>query len=125
MTLLFLTTTLMMTMSRGAIYALGLGVLVMIIVRWFKGLGRGVIILAAGVVISLLVQGSMAAMNPRVEETFIGATSKSIHQLSLGLVDIRPKNVPVNVLDPPLLDTPKSVPVNVPVKESRRMRQET
>lgn len=93
--LAFLVTTLFLTLSRGAIYALAIGVLILVVVnikyfkKWLCLLG----ILVAGFIGSLLLQGIMATINPDLDESFTGATSKVVHQLSLGIIDLRPSIV--------------------------------
>jgi O-antigen ligase len=88
---IFLTLTLFMTLSRGAIYALAVGLLVLFIVN-FRRLKRN--LLTAGLVLacfaaSLAVQGGMVALNPNVNETFSAGVAKSLHHLSLGTLDFR------------------------------------
>jgi hypothetical protein len=88
---IFLLITLFMTLSRGAIYALAVGLLVLFIINIrkvkqnFLTLG----LVALSFAISLAAQGSMVAFNPAVNETFTAGVAKSIHHLSLGTLDFR------------------------------------
>lgn len=87
---LLIIVALFLTMSRGAIFALAIG-LIVVFVAHHKSIGRvaraaGLIVV--GFIVSLLVQGSAAALHPTIDETFAGAVSKSINQLSLGAIDI-------------------------------------
>jgi len=89
----FFVTTLFLTLSRGAIYAFALGLLVLIALnfrQWKKTLCT-VGLTLAGLAITLTLQGVLAQANPHFNETFVGATTKTIHQLSLGTIDLRPQ----------------------------------
>jgi hypothetical protein len=92
--IVFLVATLFLTLSRGAIYAFALGLIMLLILqqkrlaRVFYSLGLAV----SGFAIALTVQGLLAQINPSYNETFLGATTKVVHQLSLGLIDLRPNN---------------------------------
>lgn len=101
----FFSATLFLTMSRGAIYAYGiaLGALLgfalyqrfsknqqrsraprYIITKWWNLL----IIPAATFVFTLLAQGAFSAASP-ADSTFMGGVTKVVHQLSLGVIDLR------------------------------------
>ncbi len=86
----FLATTLFFTFSRGAIYAYGVAIIILLIYalkrkrfQW-KLIG----IPAVGLVLALSLQGIFAEVGPTAE-TFTSAVTKSIHQLSLGIIDLR------------------------------------
>ena len=82
--------TLGLTLSRGAIYACALGMAVMWFVvnkRWLNKLATIDLIIVAAVG-CLCIQGGLAAINPRISETFLGAISKSVNHLSLGVIDL-------------------------------------
>lgn len=107
----FLSTTLFFTFSRGAIYAYAVALLVLLIFtivlktrqkstkaslsknqsteqpRW----GFILAIPIASFVFSLVLQGTFAALGP-TSETFTSGIAKSIHQLSLGIIDFRPSD---------------------------------
>lgn len=93
---LFLSGTLFLTFSRGAIYAFIIG-LVILFNFGAKSekmkppalLKSGGVILAT-FIITLLSQGLMAAASP-TNDTFISGVTKSVHQLTLGKVDLRPE----------------------------------
>ena len=84
-----LATTLGLTLSRGAIYACALGMAAMWLVvnkHWLNKLATIDLIIVA-VIGCLCIQGGLAAINPRINETFLGAISKSVNHLSLGTID--------------------------------------
>lgn len=89
--LVLLATVLGLTLSRGAIYACGLGVIVIwLVVRHHladKLVMTGLIVVGAG--LCLTIQGGLAAINPYIQESFGGAVTKSINHLSLGVIDLR------------------------------------
>lgn len=89
----FLSMTLFFTFSRGAIYAYAVALLILLIFairrktfRW-----RIITIPVVSFVLALGLQGVFAAVGPTTE-TFSSAITKSIHQLSLGIIDLRPQN---------------------------------
>lgn len=88
----FLSTTLFFTFSRGAIYAYGVALIVMMIVALRKHQFKWSLITIPVVsfLLSLTLQGTFAAVGPTTE-TFVSGVTKSIHQLSLGIIDLRPK----------------------------------
>jgi hypothetical protein len=93
----FFTLTLFMTLSRGAIYALAIGILVLVIVN-FKNVKRNLqcVGLAIGcLVLALATQGAMVALNSSVGESFSFGVAKSVHHLSLGTIDWREQAVEV------------------------------
>ncbi|MDO4889196.1 MAG: O-antigen ligase family protein [Candidatus Saccharibacteria bacterium] len=103
---IFLIATLFLTMSRGAIYAFGIGLAIIFILRFpvIKYNGKKsnkttwllIPITLAGFLISLTTQGALAQVSP-TKDTFWTGVTKTIHQLSLGKVDLRPtelKNQP-------------------------------
>lgn len=87
---LILSTTLFFTFSRGAIYAYAVALVVLLIFALRRHLFRWSLIIlpVASFVISLILQGTFAALGP-TPETFTSGITKSIHQLSLGLIDLR------------------------------------
>lgn len=93
----FLNTTLYIIFSRGAIYSFVLaaaGVFIYYLVRR-DGLKSFFIplIIVISFMVGLLFQGILAAVSP-TSEGFYEAAARSIHQISLGIVDIRPKTAP-------------------------------
>ncbi len=89
---IFFSTTLFFTFSRGAIYAYVIALIVMLILclkrhhfRWSL-----ITIPVLSFLISLGLQGTFSALSP-TSETFISGVTKSIHQLSLGIIDLRPQ----------------------------------
>lgn len=84
-----LATTLGLTLSRGAIYACALGMAAMWLVVnkcWLNKLATIDLIIVA-MIGCLCIQGGLAAINPHINETFLGAISKSVNHLSLGTID--------------------------------------
>lgn len=89
-------TTLFFTFSRGAIYAYAVALLVLISICLKRHFFRWSLIAipVASFLVSLGLQGTFAAIGP-TPETFISGVTKSIHQLSLGIIDLRPSSVAV------------------------------
>jgi len=82
-----------LTLSRGAIYALAIGILVLIFInrKNFKRVFFSLAIVLGTFILSLAIQGASVELNPkRTGDNFYSAISRVIHQLSLGIVDIRP-----------------------------------
>ncbi|NCU29267.1 hypothetical protein EOM60_01505 [Candidatus Saccharibacteria bacterium] len=96
LTLLLLQIVLLLTMSRGAIYAYLLGVLIIMVMnyRQVKRIGQLMVVSLLALVISLSGQGLAAISSPSISESFGGAVAKSINQLSLGVIDLGQKSVP-------------------------------
>lgn len=84
---------LFLTMSRGAIYSLAVGlvILVAIHIKRLKNIATLAGLLMVTFVASLGMQGAGAVLNPVISETFAGAVSKSVSQLTLGVVNITTK----------------------------------
>jgi hypothetical protein len=89
----FLSLTLFMSLSRGAIYALlvGLAVLVGINLAKIKHSLLVVGLVGLSFVGALAAQGLMVAFNQNVNESFGSVVAKSVHHLSLGVIDLRDK----------------------------------
>lgn len=95
----FLTSTLFLTMSRGAIYAFLVGLAIIFFMRFpamkYNGKKSNKVtwllipIVFVSFLISLTAQGMLAQMSP-TGDTFWTGVTKTIHQLSLGKVDLRP-----------------------------------
>ena len=105
---------LMLTMSRGAIYALIIGLVVLAVVH--RKQLKNIAILAGlslvTLVASLGAQGMASVLNPTISETFIGAVGKSISQLTLGIVDITTVDTKPAAENPaPTEDVDKQQPV--------------
>ena len=90
----FLVTTLFITFSRGAIYATIIGLIVQqITIRIHKkqtNILRSTIIVLISFFLSLCAQGVFAAVGPTTDNFTTGVT-KSLHQLTLGKLDLRPE----------------------------------
>lgn len=96
--------TLFLVFSRGAIYAFGVGMAFMsafVLVRerkcWKKVLKRvGVvwITIVVGFLFTLNLQGIMTQVGP-TDDTYVDGVARALNQLSLGIIDIRGKNEPV------------------------------
>lgn len=103
--LLIITTTLFLTLSRGAIYAFCLGFLVQQIwlaIRAHKQNQSALATLIKPITLSLTafifaisLQGLFAAVSP-TNDTFYSGITKSLHQLTLGKIDLRPQSTSTN-----------------------------
>lgn len=100
---LFLNATLFFTFSRGAIYAFAIGLVAeQLLMIWstksmkskFTGFKFWLVpvLFCLAFVISLSVQGFFSAIGP-TDDTFFSGITKSIHQLSLGKIDLRPTDI--------------------------------
>lgn len=92
-TALILSTTLFFTFSRGAIYAYIIAIFIMFLLalKLFSSAHRFLVLLIVPIVtfiFSLTMQGTIAALSPTTDTFFSGIT-KSLHQLSLGVIDLR------------------------------------
>lgn len=93
---IFLTATLFFTFSRGAIYAFGVALIILFVWALISSKqiknSRGWLTLLTLPIVAFLIalfsQGLLADYGP-TNETFGTGVAKSIHQLSLGIVDIR------------------------------------
>lgn len=90
---LLFSTTLFFTLSRGAIYAYAIALIILFIFALVRKFFRPslVIIPVASFLLALCLQGTFAQLGP-TSETFTSAVAKSVHQLSLGLVDFCEKS---------------------------------
>lgn len=100
---LLFSATLFVTMSRGAIYAYGIGVLILLGFALYRRYHQPqpaksspvhwqqlLIIPISTFFITLLAQGIFSAVSP-TSDTFRSGTAKVVHQLSLGIIDFRPQ----------------------------------
>jgi hypothetical protein len=87
---------LFLTLSRGAIiaYSAGLLMLLLVIKPTLKTFARLTATLIVGFVVSTLTQGFAAVINPSLSTTFRTATSSSINQLSMGVIDLPDEKQP-------------------------------
>lgn len=95
---MFLSVTLFFTFSRGAIYAVTIGAVIELFLlakkrqksqrNNGKRIAKVVAVFISSFVISLCAQGIFAAVGP-TNDTFFSGVTKSIHQLTLGVVDLR------------------------------------
>lgn len=87
---LLFSTTLFFTFSRGAIYAYAVALLILFVFALLRRQFRPslIVIPVATFLLSLGLQGTFAHFGP-TSETFTSAITKSIHQLSLGIIDLR------------------------------------
>ncbi len=87
----FLSMTLFFTFSRGAIYAYAVALIVLLVfaVRRKTFRWRLIAVPVVSFLLALGLQGTFAAVGPTAE-TFGSAVAKSVHQLSLGIIDLRP-----------------------------------
>lgn len=97
---LLFSSTLFLTFSRGAIYAYAVALVIMLIFAIRRHVFRASLItipIATFLVITG-IQGIFTVIGP-THGSFIDGVSKSIHQLSLGIIDIRPKSPSVSAED--------------------------
>ena len=88
-TLFILLATLILTLSRGAIYSAILGFAVLfIVVPKTRRILEVAMIAVIGAVFSVLLQGVAAQVNPHISTSFYRAVNSSIEQLSLGKVSL-------------------------------------
>lgn len=89
-TALFISITLFFTFSRGAIYAYAVALLALIGFALYRKKFRWSLLAipAVSFVLALGAQGILAEFGP-TSETFVSGITKSIHQLSLGVIDLR------------------------------------
>ncbi len=94
----FLCMTLFITFSRGAIYSTLIGLVIQqILLRRQKHHQKGRFIKATMLVLmsfflSVCIQGVFAAVGP-TSDNFVAGVTKSLHQLSLGKIDLRPESL--------------------------------
>ena len=94
---LLFSATLFLTLSRGAIYAYAIALLVLFIfalVRHAKW--HYIIIPIITFCLTLAAQGTFSALSP-TNDTFYSGVAKVVHQLSLGIIDIRPQGITSSV----------------------------
>ncbi len=96
--LLFFSSTLFLTMSRGAIYAFIVGLVVFIIMRIIKQKSTKVFkvipVLIVSFIFTLAAQGIFSEFSS-TNDTFLSGVSKVVSQMSLGIIDI-PYNLKTN-----------------------------
>ena len=97
---LLFSSTLFLTFSRGAIYAYAVALVIMLIFAIRRHVFRAslVTIPIATFLVITGIQGIFTVIGP-THGSFIDGVSKSIHQLSLGIIDIRPKSPSVSAED--------------------------
>lgn len=90
LSLVLISAVLFLTLSRGAIFAFGIGVAILFVLHRQKinTILQAIALVAVGLIAALLVQGSAAALNPKLNVTFIGAVSASVNHLSMGVIDL-------------------------------------
>lgn len=88
---LLFSATLFVTMSRGAIYAYLVALFIFFLSALFQRQKWHLVIVIplTTFLIGLAAQGTFSALSP-TSETFFSGTAKVIHQMSLGLIDLRP-----------------------------------
>ena len=90
---LFLTSTLFLTLSRGAIYAFVVALVIMLmLIRKKSMLIRSIAYAFISLAVALVAFGTFSTLGP-TSDTFFDGTAKAIHQLSLGKIDFRSDRV--------------------------------
>ncbi|MCA9341543.1 O-antigen ligase family protein [Candidatus Saccharibacteria bacterium] len=81
---------LFLTLSRGAILPFGVAVLGLFILhrKYFSRIFEVIALVLVAFLGTVLLQGFAASVNPMVDETFSGAISKTVSQLSLGKINL-------------------------------------
>ncbi len=89
---LLFSATLFLTLSRGAIYAYAIALLILFIFALVRRAKWQYIILIPVVSFfcTLVAQGTFSALSP-TNDTFYSGVAKVVHQLSLGIIDVRPR----------------------------------
>lgn len=97
--------TLFLTFSRGAIYAYIVALVIMLLFSLFYHHFRPSLIIIPLItfIFILCMQGIFTLISP-VQDTFTSGITKSIHQLTLGIIDLRPTPPSSNQ---PIADTPE------------------
>lgn len=90
----FFSATLFLTLSRGAIYAFAIALAILLVFAFVRQLGKIklclIVIPVATFLFTLAAQGVLAVISPTTDN-FCSGTTKVIHQLSLGIIDLRPQ----------------------------------
>ncbi|MCL1876668.1 O-antigen ligase family protein [Candidatus Saccharibacteria bacterium] len=117
----FIAATLILTLSRGAIFAFGIGVAILslmqiICIKEWKKVFFELFLTIFAIFVALVTQGFTAAINPNFDETFGGAIAKSLNQLSMGVIKLHedktddpnpPANQTTDQNEPPKTETNK------------------
>jgi len=121
---IFLSIVLVLTLSRGAIFAFAAGAIVLFIVhfREIKTIIVSIVLIFASVVLALIMQGSAAVLNQNFHEKFFAAVASSVDQLSMGVIDFREKTPTSNVSNISQNDQSNSPAFNGYVAESTDVR---
>lgn len=92
---LLFSATLFLTFSRGAIYAFAAGLAVLLIFALIKHQFRPSLLAVPVVafIFTLTMQGIFNVVGP-THGSFVSGVAKSVHQLSLGIIDFRPQTPP-------------------------------
>lgn len=88
-----------LTLSRGALLAMLVGLAVLFALSW-RQFRRWLVVggvMLASLVVALGLQGATAMISPKVDETFWGGVGKSINQLSMGVIEVRENQSAVEV----------------------------
>ena len=90
----FLITILILTLSRGAIFAFigGFFVLFLLNIHRAKLVFCSIFLSFLSLVFALLIQVFVVNINPNYHEKFSATIARSVNQLSLGIIDLREKN---------------------------------
>jgi len=81
---------LFITLSRGAIFAFGIAFMVSVVLNYSRiySFIRPLLIMLAGFIIVILIQGTSATLSRTVNISFSGAVNTSLNQLSLGIIKL-------------------------------------
>ena len=89
---IFISSTLMITLSRGAIFAFMVGVAILLIqifaIKNLRKISIGVGFIIMSMIVALSLQGLTTVINPNFNETFSSAIARSLNQISMGIIKI-------------------------------------
>lgn len=93
MYLMLISSVLFLTLSRGAIagFIVGAAILFALHHQKVKVITQATIVIIVSLFLALLVQGTAAAVNPKLSVTFRGAVAASVNHLSIGIIDLSAK----------------------------------
>lgn len=100
---------LFITLSRGAIFAFGLAFIISVVLNYSRLyiFIRPLLLMLAGFIVVMLIQGTSATLSRTVNISFSGAINTSLNQLSLGIIKL-----PSTQTSPPAAKPPVTIQNN-------------
>lgn len=122
--------TMYLTLSRGAIFAMFAGILLLIFVNQkfsktvvLRNIGVSILLIFSSFSVGMIFHGIFTELNPRINDRFYDSISKSVNQMSLGKITL-PKNEKVvnSKLKEPEIenDNLQGLSVEKPVENSKK-----